>query len=197
MDPDATAVGRRRGSSLMAARFRDWRSRNLPRSSYRLAAQFWTSAGLRRAEQVVERGRASAVATSAADPSDALDLTAAHRQMVKSSQPQVTGMAWTARRVFLVVVATAAGYEHVAKLAHCRSLMRADPDCIEHHGKRVSALLLCDQIQPAIADFARRCRVRVAIQGEKIPAEIVTRTVTSSDNLPAAELPDALKPFSP
>jgi hypothetical protein len=42
--------------------------------------------------------------------------------------------------------------------------MRGDGDYREHRGKRVSMLVLCDDCPPAVADFARRYRVRVIAQ---------------------------------
>jgi hypothetical protein len=79
----------------------------------------------------------------------------------KRREPQLSGLAYTARALYLVVCASVASYEHVAKLIHCRALMRDDPDHAEHRGKRVFMLLLCDDCSPAVADFASRQRVRI------------------------------------
>ena len=46
------------------------------------------------------------------------------------------GIAWTEGRLYLVVATRAADYEHIAKLIHCRTLVRDDPDYAEHHGQR-------------------------------------------------------------
>jgi hypothetical protein len=119
--------------------FRRWREHGLPRASYRIAPRFWTTAGLTHAEGLAD----------------------SRRRAVKSFEPMLTGIAWTPRRVFLVVAATVPSYEHVGRLIHCAALFRADPDYAEHRGKRVSMLLLCDDCSPAVADFACRQRVRV------------------------------------
>jgi hypothetical protein len=125
----------------MAVRFRAWRERTLPRGTYRIEPRFWTPAGLQFAEGLPDW----------------------QRRALKSFEPRVTGMAWSASRVHLVIVAGAAAYEHVAKLIHARDLMRTDPDYIEHRGKRVSMVLLANKVEPAIADFARRHRVRISV----------------------------------
>lgn len=83
---------------------------------------------------------------------------------MKSFEPTLTGIAWTVRRPYLVIAMRAADYEHVAKLIHCRTLMRDDPDYAEHRRKRVSALILCDDAPRAVLDFARRVRVRIVTQ---------------------------------
>ena len=67
------------------------------------------------------------------------------------------------RRLYLVIAAAAATYEHAAQLIHARALLRADPDYIEHRGKRVTMILLANKVEPPIADFARRQRVRILI----------------------------------
>ena len=81
--------------------------------------------------------------------------------MVKRGEPQITGLAYTARRIYLAMVAGIGSYEHIARLLHVRDLIRDDPDYSWHRGKRVSMLLLCDDCSPAVADFACRQRVRV------------------------------------
>jgi hypothetical protein len=118
--------------------FRRWHEQTLPRASYRIAPRFWTPGGLTHAEGL-------------ADP---------HRRAVKSFEPMLTGIAWTPRRFYLVVAATAPGYDHVGRLIHCTAPFRADPDYAEHRGKRVSLILLANNEPPALADFARRYRVR-------------------------------------
>jgi hypothetical protein len=130
---------RSRASAAIAARFRAWRERTLPRAAYQLQPNFWTLAGL----------------------AGAADLAPNLRRAVKRTEPQLTGLAYTAHRVYLTIVAGSATHEHVAKLIHCRALMRDDPDYAEQRGKRVSILLLCDDCSPAAADFARRQRVRI------------------------------------
>jgi len=62
------------------------------------------------------------------------------------------------------MVASIASYEHVAKLIHCRALMRDDPDYFEHRHKGVYSILLCDDCPEAIRDFARRHHVPVIAQ---------------------------------
>jgi len=123
------------------ARFRAWRERTLPHASYQIAPAFWTPAGLQYAATV--------------DPIVA--------PSVKRREPTVTGLAYTARTIHLVACTRDAGYEQIAKLIHCRALMRDDPDHAEHRGKRMFMLLLCDDCSPAVADFARRQRVRILI----------------------------------
>src|SRR5215469_6664373 len=118
--------------------FRRWREQTLPRASYRIAPRFWTPPGLTRAEGLAD----------------------SYRRAVKSFEPMLTGIAWTPRRVYLVVAATAPSYEHVGRLIHCAALFRADPDYAEHRDKRVSRLMLCDDCAPGVADFARRQRVQ-------------------------------------
>ncbi|HVA81421.1 MAG TPA: hypothetical protein VNF29_10900 [Candidatus Binataceae bacterium] len=135
--------------NITAARFRLWRERSLPRASYQIMPVFWTPAGL----------------------ANAADLAPHMRKAVKRSEPSLSGLAYTPRRIDLVVAAGAASYEHVAKLIHCRALMRADPDYSEHRGKRVSMILLANQVDPAIADFARLCRVRVIVSSATPGAE--------------------------
>jgi len=124
-------------------RFRAWRERHLPDASYQIAPAFWTSAGSKYAASV-----------------EPILVPA-----VKRREPQLTGLAHTERAIYLVVVARAATYEHVARLIHCRALMRDDPDYQEHRGKRVSMLMLCDECAPGVADFAHRQRVRTLTTG--------------------------------
>ena len=138
---ESTAPGKQPRPNITAARFRLWRERAMPLASYQLAPAFWTPAGLVRA---------------AASPPHM-------RQAVKRLEPSLSGLAYTPRRIDLVVAAGAADYQHVAKLIHCRALMRADPDYSEHRGKRVSMILLANQVAPAVADFARRHHVRVIV----------------------------------
>ena len=48
----------------------------------------------------------------------------------------MTGIAWTSRRLYLVIAAAAATYEHAAQLNPCAcASLRADPDYIEHNGQ--------------------------------------------------------------
>jgi hypothetical protein len=108
-------------------------------ASYQLAPSFWTPAGLRRWAS----------------------LAATELPVAKRTEPQVTGLAWTAQTLFLVMAARDATYEHAARLIHCRALVRDDPDHAEHRDKRVSMILLCADCPPAVADFARRHRIRV------------------------------------
>ena len=129
------------GNPAMAVRFRIWRERTLPRAAYRLEARFWTPAGRQFAEGLPDW----------------------QRRACKNFEPRVTGIAWTPRRLYLVIAAAAATYEHAAQLIYARALLRADPDYIEHRGKRVTMLLLANQLEPSIADFARRSRVRVCV----------------------------------
>ena len=88
--------------------------------------------------------------------------------MVKRGEPQITGFAYTTRRIYLVIVARIGSYEHVARLLHFRALFSDDPDYVEHRYKRVSMLILCDDCPPAALDFARRHHVRVIAQGAQI-----------------------------
>ncbi len=138
---ETTTSGKPPRQNITVARFRLWRERSLPRASYQITPRFWTP--------------------------DTLESAAAlkdwQRRAAKSFAPSLTGLAYTPRRLYLVVAAGAAHYEHIAKLVHCRALMRADPDYIEHKGKRVTMLLLANQVDPSIADFARRSRVRVCV----------------------------------
>ena len=146
---------RSRAPAAIAARFRTWRERTLPHAAYQLQPNFWTPAGL----------------------AGAAELTPNLRRAVKRSEPQLTGLAYTAHRIYLVIVASSATHEHVAKLIHCRALMRIDPDHADQRGKRVSMLLLCDDASPAVADFASRQRVRTLT------------TLASSGTGDASELP--------
>jgi hypothetical protein len=129
------------GNPAMAVRFRIWRERALPRAAYRLEARFWTPAGRQFAEGLPDW----------------------QRRACKNFEPRATGIAWTSKRLYLVIAAAAATYEHAAQLIHARALLRADPDYIEHRGKRVTMLLLANRVEPSIADFARRQRVRILI----------------------------------
>jgi hypothetical protein len=96
-----------------------------------------------------------------------------------------------------VVVAGVATYEHVARLIHCRALVRDDPDYQAHRGKRVLLVMLCDDCPPAVADFARRYHVRVIGQGAQNTAQTVTRTVTSSESFAPVDTGEARNSFSP
>jgi hypothetical protein len=130
---------RSHNANATAARFREWRVSELPRCSYQMAPAFWTPARLKQLQ----------------------GTDAAEMRMYKRREPQITGLAYTHSRIFLVMAATVATYEHVAKLIHCRALMRRDPDYFEHLGKRVYSILLCDDCPEAIRDFARRHHVQV------------------------------------
>jgi hypothetical protein len=138
-DSSASTAPPPRGNVPLIARFRLWRERSLPRASYQVTPRFWTPDGL----QFVA------------------GLPDWRRRALKSFEPQLTGLAYTPRRVYLVIVAASAGYEHAAKLLHAYDLIRADPDYADHRGKRISMVLLCDSIPTPVADFAHRHRVRV------------------------------------
>ncbi|MGD1029037.1 hypothetical protein [Candidatus Binatus soli] len=140
------------GNPAMAVRFRIWRERILPRAAYRIEPRFWTPDGFQFAE-----GKADW-----------------QRRALKSFEPRVTGMAWTSSRLYLVIATNTAVYEHAAQLMHARALLRADPDYAEHRGKRVSMILLARKVEPAIADFARRQRVRVFVPAAVVGAEAAT-----------------------
>lgn len=155
-------------------RFRLWREGALPRADYQLAASFWTPTSLARAVGLAEH----------------------ERRMVKRSEPQITGVAYTTRHLYLAVVASVGDYEHVAKLIHCRALVRDDPDYAPHRGKRVSMLMLCNDCPPAVLDFAGRHRVRVIAQCAQFSAEIGTRTGTSFDAPSAPDRAESQKSFS-
>jgi hypothetical protein len=163
-----------RGNAAMAVRFRLWRASTLPSAAYRIEPRFWTPAGLQFAEGLNDRQRRSC----------------------KNFEPRVTGIAWTSRRLYLVIAAAAATYEHAAQLIHARALLRADPDYIEHHGKRVTMLLLANQVDPPIADFARRSRVRIVTQCEPLIRATDTKTDTKQSAAPAPESPEGTKAFS-
>jgi hypothetical protein len=147
----------------------------LPHASYQISPCFWLDASLKRGADV-----------------DPMLLPA-----LKRREPQITGLAYGERAIWLVVVAGTATYEHIARLMHCRALMREDPDHAEHRDKRVSMVMLCDDCSPAVLDFARRHRVNVITQAGQIPAGIRTRTDTSFDASPATDPNVVLKPFSP
>jgi len=140
-------------------RFRAWRERHLPHASYLITPSFWTPAGTARAQGLQDH----------------------ERRMLKRWEPQITGLAYTGRRIYMTVVATIGGYEHVARLLHARVLMRDDPDYTQHRGKRVSMLLLCEDCTAAVADFARRQRVRT----------VTTRSSSASQRAPALSPGDA------
>ena len=78
-------------------RFRLWREGALPRADYQLAASFWTPTSLARAVGLAEH----------------------ERRMVKRSEPQITGVAYTTRHLYLAVVASVGDYEHVAQASEC------------------------------------------------------------------------------
>ena len=167
-DPSGFAAARSHARGAIYARFREWRAHTLPDASYQLGPAFWTVAGLKYAATV--------------DP-----IIVAS---VKRREPQLTGLAYTARAIYLVVVAGAASYEHVARLIHCRALMRGDSDYREHRGKRVSMLVLCHDCPAAVADFARRHRVRLIAQPAPKPAPAPGEGYTSG-------APTVMKPLSP
>ena len=127
----------------MAVRFRIFRERTLPSAAYRIEPRFWTAAGRRFAE----------------------GLSDSQRRACKTFEPRVTGIAWTSRRLYLVIAAAAAAYEHAAQLLHARELIRADEDYTEHKDKRISLILLTDKAEWPIADFCRRHRVQVVVPG--------------------------------
>jgi hypothetical protein len=138
-EPSVSSCGNVRRANPMLARFRAWRECAAPRAAYQLIPRFWTPAGRELAQ----------------------DMTEANRRANKSFEPSLTGVAWTARRLLLVIATRTANYEHVAKMVHCRSLVREDPDYAEHQGKRISALILCDDAPRPVLDFARRARVSI------------------------------------
>ena len=70
----------------MAVRFRIWRERTLPHAAYRLEARFWTPAGRQFAEGLPDW----------------------QRRACKNFEPRVTGIAWTSRRLYLVIATAAA-----------------------------------------------------------------------------------------
>ena len=164
-----------RGNSAMAVRFRIWRERTLPHAAYRLEARFWTPEGLRSAEP----------------------LPVWQRRAAKNFEPRVTGIAWTSHRLHLVIATAAATYDHAAQLIHARALIRADPDYSEHRGKRVSMVLLADEVDPSIADFCRRQRVRILTQCEKLSPATDTKTDTERTGALAPQSTQLAKPFSP
>lgn len=174
-DPSASVAARSQSRGAIYARFRAWREHTLPHASYQLAPAFWTSAGLKYGSGF-----------------DAVMLPA-----VKRREPQLTGLAYTARAVYLVVVAGAAAYEHVARLIHCRALMRGDPDYFELRGKRVSMILLACTIESPVADFARRSRVRIVTQCAPPIRATDTKTDTEQSAATAPESPEATKALCP
>lgn len=129
------------GNPAMAVRFRIWRERTLPHAAYRLEARFWTPAGLRYAEGLPDW----------------------QRRAYKNFEPRVTGIAWTSRRLYLVIATATASYEHAAQLIHARALIGVDSDYAEHMEKRVSMVLLADKVEPPIDDFCRHHRVQVVV----------------------------------
>jgi hypothetical protein len=167
-DPSGFAAARSHARGAIYARFREWRAHTLPDASYQLGPAFWTVAGLKYAATV--------------DP-----IIVAS---VKRREPQLTGLAYTTRAIYLVVVAGAVTYEHVARLIHCRALMRDDRDYEEHRGKSVKMVMLCDDCPPAVADFARRYHVRVIGQPVPKPAP------APADGYRRASL-NVTKPLSP
>ena len=99
-------------------------------------------------------------------------------RVAKCTEPRLTGLAYTARTVYLVACASVATYEQIAKLIHCRALMRDDLDHAKHGGKRVLMLMLCDDCPAAVADFAHRQRVRVVASSiDRAPRLTTTATV--------------------
>ena len=170
VDPDTS-----RKAHPSFVRFRAWRESTLPLASYVIAPAFWTPAGLARA--------------AAVEPIVV--------PVTKRREPTLTGLTYSARAVYLVVAAKVATYEQIAKLIHCRILMRDDPDYQEHRGKRVCLVMLCDNCPPAVLDFARRHRVRVIEQGAQNPTEIGTRTGISFESQITTAAIDVLESFSP
>ena len=173
-DPSPPAVGRSHREHPSFARFRAWRERAMPIASYRIAPAFWTPAGL--------------LYRATFDP--------IVWPVIKRREPTITGLAYTPRALYLVVVARSPSYEHAAKLIHCRALARDDADYAEHRGKRVKLLVVCDDCPPAVADFARRYHVRVIAQGAQTPAQIGTRTGISFCAPISADAVNVLKCFS-
>jgi len=148
-----------RPTSAVFDDFRRWRERALPHAFYRVAPRFWTPAGLTCTERLAD----------------------AHRRAAKCREPRLTGMAWTRNRLYLVVAATTASYEHVGRLLHCAALFRDDPDYTEHRGKRVSMLLHCHECSSVVADFAHRHRVRtVTRQASPCAADASVRSSTDA-----------------
>jgi hypothetical protein len=139
-------------------RFRAWRERTLPRAAYQITPRFWTPARLAPVQAKADSLRA----------------------MVKSFEPVVTGIAYMPRAVYLAIATRTADYADVARLIHCRALMRDDPDYAEHRGKRVSMLILCDHAPLAVLDFARRARVRIIATSES-SAAITAPVLPSAD----------------
>ncbi len=75
--------------------------------------------------------------------------------------------------------------------------LRADPDYIEHNGKRVTMLLLANQVDPSIADFCRRQRVRILTRCEQMSRATDTKTDTERTAPLAPQSTQLAKPFSP
>ena len=172
---ETTTSGKQPRQNITVARFRLWRQCSLPRASYQITPRFSTPDDLR----------------------SAAGLKDWQRRAAKSFSPSLTGLAYTPRRLYLVVAAGAANYEHVAKLVHCRALMRADPDYQEHRGKRVSMLVLCDDCPAAVADFARRHRVRVVSLSAGLAAKVPPKVPLADPAASAAGCPEVTKPLSP
>jgi hypothetical protein len=164
---ETATSGKQPRQNITVARFRLWRERSLPRASYQITPRFWTPDDLR----------------------SAAGLKDWQRRAAKSWSPSLTGLAYTPRWLYLVVAAGAANYEHVAKLVHCRALMRADPDYVEHRGKRVSMILLANKVEPAIIDFARRNRVRVFISAATAGAEAATPPAATDTKTDTTAIP--------
>jgi hypothetical protein len=158
IEPAAGSSANVQRGNPMFQRFRAWRESAAPQASYQLMSRFWTAAGRAQAEEVVEW----------------------QRRAVKSFEPSLTGIAWTAHRLYLVIATRTADYEHVARLIHCRILVRDDPDYATHHGKRISALVLCDDAPRSVIDFARRYRITVTTIGPQIGPRVSGERVASS-----------------
>ena len=120
-------------------RFREWRAETLPHAHYQLEQRFWTPGGLRRYRHL--------------DP--------ALRRGSKYREPTVTGLAYDAETVYLVIAAAKPSHGHAAKLTQCRRLMRRDHDWDAHQGKRIVLVLLCDECPPNVAEFARASRIQI------------------------------------
>jgi hypothetical protein len=136
--PAATPASPRAGGAMFR-RFRYWRETAVPLASYQILPRFWTPAGREQVQGIPE----------------------ALQRANKTFEPSLTGIAWTEELLYLIIAARAADYEHVGRLVHCRILVRHDVDYAEHQGKRISAIVLCDQAPAAVLDFARRMRVHV------------------------------------
>jgi hypothetical protein len=129
------------GVGWQFAVFRSWRERDYPRTSYLIAPHVW------RHEQRLQVEDASESA----------------RRALKNWEPRLTGVAYSDRSVFLVEVVAKLTAEHVGRMLYLADLFRVDPGYAAHRCKRQHRVMVVQEADPSVFEFARRKHVSVIV----------------------------------